>query len=108
MAVAVDFDGTLFSEAFPGVGEPNIPLIRKLIEARKNGVKLILWTCREGKYLEDAVTACREYGLEFDAINDNLQEVKELMGCNSRKIAADVYIDDKVVDMSVILGQDFF
>ena len=40
---------------------------------------------------------CRENGLEFDAVNDDLPEVIELYGTNSRKITADFYIDDKAI-----------
>ena len=45
----------------------------------------------------DATKWCAGYGLEFDAINDNLPEVVELYGNNSRKITCDIYIDDKSI-----------
>ena len=45
--------------------------------------------------LEDAVSWCRKYGLEFDAINDNLPESIKCYGNNSRKVDADFYIDDR-------------
>lgn len=92
---AVDFDGTLCHSTWPGLGEPNQPLIQRLKELSENGCKLILWTCREGALLEQAVGWCREQGLEFDAVNDNLPERVRLYGSNSRKISCDLYIDDK-------------
>ena len=95
MIIAVDFDGTLCFSQWPGLGEPNLPLIEKLQKYKNDGDKLILWTCRQDKELDDAVQWCAEKGLYFDAVNDNLQEIKDLFGNNSRKITADFYIDDK-------------
>lgn len=92
---AVDFDGTLCFSQWPKLGEANAELIEKLKECKNNGDKLILWTCRQGENLGDAVQWCKEKGLYFDAVNDNLQEIKDLFGNNSRKITADIYIDDK-------------
>ena len=95
--IAVDFDGTLCYSNWPELGEPNRPLIEYLINQKRSGNKLILWTCRAGEALEKAVSWCRDHQLEFDAINDNLPEVIEMYGNNSRKITCDYYIDDKAV-----------
>ena len=100
--IAVDFDGTLCFSRWPGLGEANLPLIEKLQKHKNDGDKLILWTCRQDKELDDAVQWCEEYGLSFDAVNDNLQEIKDLFGNNSRKITADLYIDDKGVSPQLI------
>ena len=97
MIIAVDFDGTLCGEIYPEVGKPNIQLIDALIKRKMAGDKLILWTCREGEDLRTAVEWCLNLGLEFDAINDNLPEIVERYGCNSRKISCDFYIDDKAI-----------
>ena len=94
---AVDFDGTLCFSQWPKLGEPNTKLIEQLKCCKKKGDKLILWTCRDGKLLEEAVSWCGEKGLKFDAVNENLQEVIDIFGSNSRKISADFYIDDKSV-----------
>ena len=95
--IAVDFDGTLCFSDWPELGEPNLPLIEYLLEQKANGNKLILWTCRAGEALEKAVAWCLDHHLEFDAINDNLPEIVELYGSNSRKITCDFYIDDKAM-----------
>lgn len=95
MEIEEDFDGTLCRECYPEVGVPNMKLINFLINRRVLGDKLILWTCREDKLLEDAIKWCRQLGLEFDAVNDNLPETIALWGNNSRKITADLYIDDR-------------
>lgn len=93
--IAVDFDGTLSKGRWPEVGVPNYLLIDKLIHLQKAGHKLILWTCREGDALHNAIEWCEGMNLVFDAINDNLPEVTEMYGNNSRKISCDIYIDDK-------------
>lgn len=93
--IAIDFDGTIFETEYPKILRPILPVIEMAKARKAAGDKLILWTCREGPELDAAVEACREYGLEFDAVNDNLPELKEKWGNNPRKIAADVYWDDK-------------
>lgn len=96
-SIAVDFDGTLCFSNWPELGEPNMPLISFLREWKEAGNKLILWTCRAGEPLTQAVKWCSDYNLEFDAVNDNLPEVVELYGNNSRKITCDYYIDDRML-----------
>ena len=95
---AVDFDGTLCGDIFQSIGSPNMALINHLIKRRKQGNKIILWTCRAGEGLQEAVEWCRGYGLEFDTVNANLPEMIEQYGNDCRKVAADVYIDDKAVN----------
>ena len=102
MKIAVDFDGTLWDHC--GVQGPNLVLISALRAIRSHGHRLILWTCRvPGRGLDEAVAECRLRGLEFDAVNDNLQEVKDGYG-DSRKIVADVYIDDRSAHPTTIDG----
>lgn len=99
---AVDFDQTLAFGSYPSAEKPNITLMRKLIEIQKEGNKIILWTCRNGKPLEDAVKLCSHYGLDFDAVNENLPEVLVMYGNkDSRKITADYYIDDRVIGIDL-------
>lgn len=93
--IAVDFDGTLCYSDRPALGEPNVRLIEYLKNWKKMGNKLILWTCRAGDALDNAVSWCHDHELEFDAINDNLPEIVEMYGNNSRKISCDYYIDDR-------------
>lgn len=95
--IAVDLDGTLCFSNWPELGEPNKPLIEYLKGWRAQGNKLILWTSRAGEALDKAVTWCKEQHLEFDAVNDNLPEVVEMYGNNSRKITCDFYTDDKAM-----------
>ena len=98
---AVDFDKTLILDnKWPDVdGRPNKPLINYLLmERRKRDTKIILNTCRCGQALADAVEFCRANDLEFDTVNENLPEIIEAYGEDSRKISADKYIDDNAVN----------
>jgi hypothetical protein len=105
LVIAVDFDGTLCEFAFPKIGN-QLPyqkeLMDTLIQMREGGHKLILWTNRgdNKKYpvLTEAINWCKEKGLEFDAINQNLPKQKKISGY-SPKIMADIYIDDKAINV---------
>lgn len=103
--LAVDFDGTLVQDKFPNIGELNVYLFELIKSLKKSGVKVILWTCRTDyedgpKYLTDAINFCSENGLVFDAVNDNIEDVKQSFGKNPRKILANWYLDDKNIDIA--------
>lgn len=98
MTIAVDFDGTIVEHRYPEIGK-ELPFatqtLKMLIEDRH---KLILWSVREGKLLEDAVEWCRQRGVEFYAVNKDFPE--EDLNKNqsfSRKLKADLWIDDRNV-----------
>ena len=95
--IAIDFDNTLFETDYPTIIKAKQDVIDRAKEEQKNGARLILWTCREGEDLFDAISACNKYGLHFDAINDNLPDHKKDWNNNPRKIWADEYWDDKNV-----------
>lgn len=90
MIIAVDFDGTLCIE-----GRPNLVLFARLQASQRAGNIVILWTCREGKRLNEAVTFCRKHGLIPNCVNRNHPAGIAIMGHDSRKVYADLYIDDK-------------
>ena len=92
--IAVDFDGTIVEHDYPKIGKEKLFAFRTLKELEKQGANLILWTFRAGKELEEAVEYCKNNGIEFYAVNKNYPE--EVMDETiSRKIDADIYIDDK-------------
>jgi Predicted sugar phosphatases of the HAD superfamily len=103
---AVDFDGTLHLGKWPEIGAPNIELIEFLKKTQAAGDKVILWTCRAGERLGAAVAWCSEQGLEFDAINQNLQENIDYWGNDSRKVYAHYYIDDRNLNIEQIVKGD--
>ena len=101
--IAVDFDGCLCANQFPDIGAGIYETIRYLKKEQRNGARLILWTCRRGERLTAAVNWCAEQGLFFEAVNENLPDVIEDFGGDTRKIYADVYLDDKAVNVSEIV-----
>lgn len=92
---AIDFDGYLCTNAYPNIGEPNTHIIEHFKALKAQGHKLILWTCREGEKLQQAVAWCAEQGLYFDAHNENLPELIDKYGNDCRKLGADFYCDDR-------------
>ena len=94
--LAVDFDGTLVENQFPGIGKPDHVIAGAVRAYKDMGWKIILWTCRTDEMLQDAVDFCKEQlGIEFDAVNDNLPEVQQYFGGNTRKVFANLYWDDR-------------
>ena len=92
--IAVDFDGTIVDHEYPGIGKEKLFAFLTLKELEKKGARLILWTFRSGKELEDAVDFCKKNGVDFYAVNKNYPE-EVFDESISRKIDADIYIDDK-------------
>lgn len=102
MIIAVDFDGVLCKSKFPKIGPPNyevISLVRELID---KGHEVVLWTTRNGDELKEAVEWCEDRGLHFCAVNEpapsNNAEYADKYPVQSRKIYADVYIDDHNIE----------
>ncbi|MDD4815749.1 MAG: hypothetical protein PHQ62_01245 [Clostridia bacterium] len=106
MVVAVDFDGTLFENVFPDIGQPKWDIINFVKNLKKEGNTLILWTCRVGKYLQEAVDMCKTVGLDFDYVNQNVPERNMEYNNDSRKIGADIYIDDRSVNPNFLKNFD--
>ena len=93
MIIAVDFDGTLAVTDYPTILLPNVDVIN-FCKRRKNcGDTIILWTCRHGKELDEAVRWCSEQGLCFDYVNENPPDRVAIYG-ESKKVYADIYLDD--------------
>ena len=106
--IATDFDDTLVeAKRFPEFGEPTpwFHIVKKLQDNFPN-LKLILFTCREGKYLTDALIFCNENGLMFDAVNSDVPSSIKWKG-KTRKPFAHVYVDDRNLDIKscVFLGK---
>lgn len=94
LVIAIDFDGTIVEHRYPTIGKIRPFAFETLESLQEKGHRLILWSHRSGKKLEEAVTFCRSHGIEFYAVNKNYPE--EVWNENdSRKILADIYIDDR-------------
>lgn len=94
MVIAIDFDGCITTEnCFPDISEPRPYVVEAIKHLQAAGHKCILWTCREGIYLEKAVCWLHEHDINLSGYNFSPYQLQ------SRKIVADVYIDDKNVFM---------
>ena len=98
MIVAVDFDGILCENKYPDIGEPNYKMISYVQRMIDDGHDVILWTSRIDDRLEEAVEWCKNYGLHFTTINNNVKRNIDQYGTNSRKVFADIYIDDHNIE----------
>ena len=93
--LAIDFDGTIVEDAYPSIGKPKIFAFETLKKLQSEGYRLILWTYRHGKSLEEAVEFCRKNGVEFYAVNSSFEGEIFDDETQSRKIDADLFIDDR-------------
>ncbi|HUX97455.1 MAG TPA: hypothetical protein VMV47_17100 [Bacteroidales bacterium] len=94
--IAVDFDGTIVEHEYPEIGKEKLFAFQTLKELEKLGANLILWTFRTGRELDEAVEYCHKNGIDFYAVNRNYPE-EVFDETISRKIDADIFIDDKNV-----------
>ncbi|MCB0476251.1 MAG: hydrolase [Flavobacteriaceae bacterium] len=94
LIIAIDFDGTIVEDEYPEIGPPRLFAFETLKELKKEGHRLILWTYRSGRKLQEAVDFCHDNGIDFYAVNKNYPEEK-FEGKVSRKIHADIFIDDR-------------
>ena len=92
MIIAVDFDGTIVEHRYPDIGREKPFAIETLKKLANEQHRLILWTVRKGKLLQEAVEFCRTRGLDFYAVNRNFPEENEP---EERKLRADLWIDDR-------------
>ena len=95
MTIAVDFDGTIVEHRYPKIGE-EIPFATETLKIfAHERHKLILWTVREGELLEEAIEWCRQRGVFFYSVNKDYPEEEKSHNGFSRKLKADLFIDDR-------------
>ncbi len=95
MIIAVDFDGTIVEHAYPEIGKPIPFAIETLLQLQKDGHRLVMWTVRRGALLQEAIDYCAERGLIFFAENENYRGETIEREEYSRKLKADMFIDDR-------------
>jgi len=102
--IAIDFDGTIVVDAYPKIGNPQLFAFETMKKLGAHGHRLILWTVRSGRSLEEAVAFCKENGIEFYAVNKNYED-EIIEDTTGRKILADIFIDDRNVGGFIGWGQ---
>jgi hydroxymethylpyrimidine pyrophosphatase-like HAD family hydrolase len=92
---AIDFDGTIVKEEWPGIG-PLLPgAAEALREIHAMGHTIIIWTLRSRSRLREAVDFMRANDIPFDYVNENCAALLDKYKSDCRKVAADVYVDDR-------------
>lgn len=102
MIIAVDFDGTIVEHKYPAIGKERPFATACLRQLMQDGHKLILWSVREGELLDEAVKWCEERGVRFYSVNADIDEdasAHQGTAHYSRKIKADMFIDDRNVGL---------
>lgn len=97
MIIAIDFDGTLHTGAFPAIGSPVPYAVQAMQQLADDGHYLIINTCRSGEQLTAAINWLLHKGIPFHRVNDNQPDHVERWQNNCRKIYAHLYIDDRQV-----------
>lgn len=96
MIIAIDFDGTICQNKYPEIGDPMPLAIESIKELKERGHYLILWTCRQGEQLYNAVKWCKEHGIPFDLVNEHEpNNLRAFGGVAGNKVFANIYIDDR-------------
>ena len=107
LTIAVDFDGTIVENRFPKIGKPILFALETMKKLQEEGHLLILWTYRSGNELEEAVDFCKSKGITFYSVNKSYPE-EEFDHSISRKIQADIFIDDRNIGGLLGWGEVYF
>lgn len=97
MIIAIDFDGTLHTGAFPNIGEMALNAKECMQRLKNDGHYLIIWTCRCGDRQTEAINWLLEKGIPFDRINEHEPENLAKYETNARKVYAHLYVDDRQI-----------
>ena len=100
--IAVDFDGTIVQNKWPEIGEINKHVVEEMRREDEDGTVIILWTCRTGKELEEAIKFCYENDIPIDYANENCEWVKNHFDGEGIKVFAFEYWDDKALNVDDI------
>jgi hypothetical protein len=96
MILAIDFDGTIVHDQFPGIGQIRKNAKEVINQLKSEGYYIIIWTCRTQERGAEAEEFLIENGIHFDQINQSCPaNVEKFTGIDTRKVFADLYIDDK-------------
>lgn len=103
MKIAVDFDGTCVLHKYPKVGnevEGAVDVLKALVN---KGHKIILYTMRSGKELDEAIRWFEERDIELYGINEDPEQRD---WTESPKAYANMYIDDSAFGAPLLANED--
>jgi len=93
--VSIDYDDTIVFSDYPNSGEIKQNAKEAINRLYDSGITILIWTCRSGEALKTAENYLRDIGVKFHHINENLPSIVNDWGGDTRKMWADIYIDDK-------------
>lgn len=93
--LGIDFDGTIVEENYPKIGELREDARYYINKLYDEGFKIIINTCRSGRFADDARDFLIKNGIKYHTFNENLPEILKMYNTDCRKISADLYIDDR-------------
>jgi len=95
LIIAIDFDNTIVEPLYPEIGVLKANCKRIINKWYNLGHAIIINTCRAGKFHGDCEKFLIQNGISFNFINCNMPELINFYKADTRKISADVYIDDR-------------
>jgi predicted mannosyl-3-phosphoglycerate phosphatase (HAD superfamily) len=95
LVIAIDFDGTIVEESYPQLGKLRKGAKKYINKLYDDGHIIIINTCRSGVHQNAAFKMLIGLDVSFDLMNENHPSVIAQYHNDSRKISADLYIDDK-------------
>jgi len=102
MIIAIDFDGTCVTHAYPKIGKDigAVPVLKQLVQY---GHQLILWTMRSNKELDEAVNWFMNNKIPLYGINHNSNQYT---WTTSPKVYAQLYIDDAAFGAPLLFNKE--
>lgn len=97
LILAIDFDGTIADTSYPFIRGLRKDAKKVINSLALKGCYIIVWTCRCEEREIDAEKFLSRSGILFDQINNHHPVLIEKFKNNTRKISADLYIDDKCI-----------
>lgn len=98
MIIAIDFDGTIIEDRFPDIGEMKQGAGEAINALYAEGFTIIIWSCRNGINKARAIEWLVRAGIKFHYFNQSCADNVKKYGSDTRKVYADLYIDDKGVN----------
>lgn len=96
MIIAIDFDGTIVEDRYPEIGKligGAREVINKLYD---EGYEIIIWSCRARVGKARAIEFLAKNGIKYHRFNESSPaNLKQYNNVDTRKVYADLYIDDK-------------
>ena len=98
MIIAIDFDGTIVEDEFPKIGKLKPGAKEAIDSMMRMGHHVIIWTCRNDRHALSARRFLAVNGIAYHGFNESNPANVAKYGSDTRKVYADLYIDDKAIN----------